>query len=136
MGEYIPTEKEVENGRKVLDILSDMEGIGYDIQREDLIVVTEEESGLSITVDAEERVICLIMEVMDLPSTNREGFYQTLLELNDRSLHGTFCLNGGKVFFEENLEAESLDPNELESALASMFLFIAKNIEELDKFNE
>jgi len=133
---YVPSEKEVANCKKVLDILADMDGIGYEVRREDVVVVREEESGISITIDAEDELICLIMEVMDVPLDKREAFYQALLELNDKSLHGAFSINDSKVFFRENLEAENLDPNELENSLTAMFIFIIKNIPGLSGFSE
>jgi len=130
---YTPSAKEIENGKKVLDILEDMEGISFEVRREDLIIVTEEESEISITIDAEDELICLIMEVMEVSSN--EKFYKTLLELNEQSLHGAFSINGGKVFLRENLEAENLDPNELENTLLAMFLFIIRNMSILTKFS-
>ncbi|MFQ5647122.1 MAG: CesT family type III secretion system chaperone [bacterium] len=133
MCEYTPSEKEIANARKVLDILSHMEGISYEVKREDLVEVMEQDSGISVTIDAEETIICLIMEVMDIPGGNREAFYRKLLELNDASLHGAFSVNNGKVYLKDNLESENLDPNELENSLAAMFLFVIRHLDLLEK---
>ncbi len=128
---YVPSVKEVANGKKVIDILEKIEGIGFEVKREDLVIVSEEESNIEIAVDSEDDVICLIMDVMEVPKTGLEAFYKLLLELNDHSLHGAFSISNGRVILKENLEAENLDQNELENSLSAMFFFIIKNLPRL-----
>lgn len=130
--------KEIENGKKVLNILSEIEDIAYEQKREDIFIVTEPETGLDIIVDAEETTICLIMEIADLPedtaSTEFTVLMYNLLVANDKSVHGAFCIdkNTRKILLKENLEAENLDANELESAMAMMFVTATHNIEKVD----
>ena len=63
--EYIPSQKEIINGQKVLSILQEIDEISYHIDREDLFTVEEQEMGLEITIDAEEDIICLIAEICE-----------------------------------------------------------------------
>jgi len=125
----------VKNAEKVLSMLEQIDGISYDRVREDVFSVTEYESGndLTMTVDAEESVVCLIMDIMDVPENAeyRCDVLEDLLKINDTAVHGKFCVSGSKVLFKDNLEVENLDQNELEASMAHMFLTIAQNMEKL-----
>ena len=131
--EYIPSEKEVINGKKVIDILDKIEGIGYTMHRADLFTVTEPEFGLEITVDAEDNVVCLISNVCEVShlEKNLPGWQETLLKLNNILVHGKFAISENKILLRENLAAENLDHNELEDAISSMFASIIRNAETL-----
>lgn len=120
---YVPSHKEVENGKKVLAILEKIEDIGYTVHRPDLFTVEEPGFGLHITIDTEEEVICLVSEVCSVEhlENNVKNWQEQLLKLNNALLHGKFCVHKGKVLLRENLAAKNLDPNELEDALSSMF---------------
>ncbi|HON43871.1 MAG TPA: hypothetical protein PLR86_00795, partial [Planctomycetota bacterium] len=114
--QYTPSFKEIENGKKVLAILENMDDIGYTMHRLDLFSVVEPELGLEISVDAEEDVICLLAEICDREhfDKNVANWQELLLSLNSNLLHGAFTLQNDKIYMRENLAAENLDPNELE----------------------
>jgi hypothetical protein len=129
---------EIDNAQKVLEYLSTMEDISFKNIREDIFEVSCD--GLTCLVDVEETIVCLAMEVMDIPLTNSEDIeathkklhlYGFLLELNNEAIHGKFCINGDKIFMKDNLEFENLDKNELESSLAWIFAVVRKNIEKI-----
>jgi hypothetical protein len=125
---YSPSAKEVENGRKVLAILQDIDDIGYTVHRPDLFSVTEPELGLEIMVDAEEEVVCLVADICDIAHLEKHvpDWSYKLLELNNKLLHGAFALDKGHIWLRENLAAANLDPNELEDALSAMFTGIMR----------
>lgn len=126
--DYIPSEKEIRNGEKVLEILQEIEDIGYTIHRPDLFTIEEPEFGLEINIDAEEDVICLIAEVCDVKHLETEvpQWEKELLKLNNMLLHGAFSIHEGNILLRENLAAENLDPNELEDAISAMFAGIIR----------
>lgn len=131
-----PTALEIENGNKVLEILNEL-NIPCDIKREDIFVVTEEETGLSIVVDAEESTICLIMDVCELDLAHfTPNLLTTLLLANNKSAHGAFCIDNNKLLIKDNLEAENLDPNELAASLTSIFVLAAQNIDDIERLME
>lgn len=128
-----PSAKEIENGRKVLAILQDMEDVGYTVLRQDLFTISEPELGLEIMVDAEEEVVCLFAEICDVAhlDANLPDWPRRLLELNNKLLHGAFTVDKERVWLRENLAAANLDPNELEDALSAMFAAIMRYAREL-----
>jgi len=129
------SELEVKNADKVLSMLQQIDGITYERVTDDVFLVNETESGngLSMTIDAEESVVCLIMDIMDIPENAdyRCDVLEDLLKINDTAVHGKFCVSGSKILFKDNLEAENMDQNELEASMAHMFLTIAQNMEKL-----
>lgn len=136
-GDMVPTEVEIKNAQKVAQILSDLD-IAFETQREDIFVVTEPESGLQIVVDVEETTVVLLMDVCpvasDAPALNGNAvaLYKKLLEINNKSVHGSFAISGQRIILKDTLEFENLDSNELEASLTHMFIIAGKSLEEID----
>lgn len=130
----MPSQREVENAKKVRGMLEQIDGIMYDTVREDIFKVTETESGdsLQMTLDVEETTVCLVMDIGPvsdfLDDTGPSEFYQKLLELNDKAVHGKFSLFKNRVLFRDSLEIQNLDLNELEAAMGHMFLFVVQHV--------
>lgn len=127
------SKKEIENSVKVVDLLSQIDGIGFQqhsIDRPDLFIVSEEDTGLSLIVDVEEDMIIIFSHVTDLSDGNiPDGLAVTLLKANDKAVHGAFTITEkGNLLFKSNLEIENLDLNELDAALRSVFISVFNNI--------
>jgi len=136
---------EIDNAQKVLEYLSTMEDISFKNVREDIFEVSCD--GLTCLVDVEDTIVCLAMDVMDVPILNKPfncleemrskensiklNLYELLLRLNSEAIHGKFCIHEEKIFMKDNLEFENLDKNELESSLAWIFAVVRKNIEKI-----
>ena len=124
------TEKEVEVCGMVKDLLLEL-GIGFSCtERPDLVVVTEPETNIPITLDAEETVVCLRMLVC--PEKDDGQFYRKLLQANAQISHGHFQIENGKVVLADNLESENLDANELEASIASLVTALVRNADWLE----
>lgn len=124
---YEVTEKELVNAEKVSDLLTKIQGIAFtqqnQINRPDLFVVLNEESGLDILVDVEDDTVISMTEIESYPLGLPEGLAETLLRANNSSVHGAFVLTpDNKVVFKSTLEIENLDLNELEASVNSVFL--------------
>ena len=126
-----PSALEIANAQKVLGYLSDMDGISYKTVREDIFSVSNLEAGVECMVDVEESIVCIFVEVCDIPETEgeRNKLNELLMGLNNSAVHGKFATNNGKVFFRDNLEFENLDKNELEASLTWVFGMVGGNIE-------
>ena len=119
------SEKEVQVCNRVKDLLIDL-GIGFNsTERPDILVVTEPETNIPITIDAEETVVCLRIIVCD--EKKDRDFYLRLLQSNALISHGHFQIENGKVVLADNLEAENLDANELEASIASLVTALVQN---------
>lgn len=55
--------------------------------------------------------------------------YQTLLEANNKAVHGSFGIGDDKIILKDVLEFENLDANELEASLSMMFITANQTLE-------
>lgn len=75
------------------------------------------------------------LKVMEVPNTQRESFYETLLTLNTTELvHGAFGLESGAVVIVCTLAIENLDFNEFQATVDDISLSVAKLYPLLSKF--
>jgi hypothetical protein len=127
-----PSAIEMENAGKILDVLCNMEGISYTNIREDIFEITGPE-GATCILDVEETLVCIGAEICDIPLevSQQAKLFKSLLDLNNEAIHGKFAINGGKIFFKENLEIENLDANELEAALGWVLVMVLKGVEKI-----
>lgn len=119
-----PSNIEIENSKKVLDLLCQIDGIGYEQNetRSDIFVVSEPDTGLDCIVDVEEDVVVTLIEVTELPNGEMpEGLATKLLEINNSAIYGAYTISNGKLYFKSNLAVENLDLNELEGSIRSVF---------------
>jgi len=125
-----PTDKEILNSKIILDMLSKIDGLSFTQQtKEDIFVVSEEETDLSCVVDVEEDIVSVIMNVAEFEGDLPQTTAGLLLSLNNSALFGAFSVEGNKILFKNNLDIENLDLNELQSTLTSVFLTVSQNLE-------
>lgn len=114
--------------------------MGFAVEHEDpneeLVVVSDEERGIShLVLDCEDPI--LIMEQVIIPLASASGdVYKRLLQLNRELVHGAFVLDdlGKTLLFRDTLRLENLDPNELEGSIDALSLALAENGAELISF--
>ena len=96
-------------------------------------VINDEDKGLqNVVVLAEEPLVIVRVKVMDLPSKDREAFFEHLLRLNASDLvHGAYALEGDNVILVNTLAVESLDLEEFQSTLDAISLALAQHYEVL-----
>ena len=97
-----PTAKEIENAVIILDMLAKIEGISFVQQtKEDIFVVTEEDTDLSCVVDVEEDIVSVIMNVAEFDTEVLPGSTANLLlQLNNSALYGAFSVEDKKILFK------------------------------------
>lgn len=126
-----PTQLEIQNSVKVLDLLSQIDGIGYEQNetREDIFLVSEPDTGLDCIIDVEEDVVVTFIEITELPNGEiPEGLASKLLEINNTAIYGAYTISNGKLYFKSNLAVENLDLNELEGSIRSVFYTVHTSI--------
>ena len=81
-------------------------------------------------------VVVFRLKVMDLPRTDREALYRTLLSLNTGEMvHGAFGLEGDAVVIVHALEMENLDLNEFQAVIDDVSMAIAKHYPTLSRWS-
>lgn len=81
-------------------------------------------------------VVAFRVKVMDLPPTDREELYRTLLTLNTREMvHGAFGLEGDAVVIVHALELENLDLNEFQAVIDDASMAIARHYTVLSRWS-
>ena len=126
-----PTELEIQNSAKVLDLLCQIDGIGYEqhTERQDIFLISEPDTGLDAIIDVEEYVVVTFIEITELPEGGISGeLAAKLLEINNGAIYGAFTVNSNKLYFKSNLAVENLDLNELEGAIRSVFYTVHTSI--------
>lgn len=72
-------------------------------------------------------VVVFRVKVMDLPGSDRETLFRTLLSLNTSEMvHGAFGLEGDSVVIVHALELENLDLNEFQAVIDDVSMAISK----------
>jgi hypothetical protein len=89
----------------------------------------------NLVIYYDEPIVVFRLKLMDIPSGNKEAFYQKLLELNTTSLvHGAYALEKNNVIIVDTLEAANLDLNEFQASIEAIYMAIANDYKVLKQF--
>ena len=132
----MPSEIEVLNASKVLEMLNNIEGVSFEQVREDIFTVTEYDSdmGLTAVVDVEEETVVCMVEICELRECegDRTELLSMLLKANNDAVHGAFAITpDNKIIIKDVLEIQNLDQNELEASLGNILGLALTNIEKI-----
>ena len=126
-----------ENFNAVKNYLLDLDlKIVDENESEELVVVEDEENGISnLIIDCEPPIVVLEQLIMEVPKEPRDLF-RRLLQMNRSLVHGAFVLDeeGKRLFFRDTLQLANLDRNELEASIRALSLGLAENGAELLKY--
>ena len=124
---------------KVKSYLQELElPIILEDEGEEIVVVSDEESGLdNLVVDCEDPILIVEQVIIPLPASPGE-LYKRLLEINRTLIHGAFAIDveAGAVLFRDTLRLGTLDRAELEGSINALSLAMAENAEELMTFSK
>jgi hypothetical protein len=121
---------------KVKEYLFDLE---YEISSEDpdegLVVITDEDKGLSnLILDCEDDIL-VIEQFIFMLKEDKADILRRLLQINRHLVHGALTIDDdGRVIFRNTLELENLDRNELEGTLNAISLMMAEYANEFIGF--
>ncbi len=99
-------------------------------------VVRDAQKGVeNLVVILAEPLVILRLNVMEVPATGREKFYEELLRLNATDLvHGAYAIDGKTVILIDTLEAESMDLGEFEASIDAIGLAAAQHYRTLSRY--
>ncbi len=129
------SQKEIENGIKVFEMLTELGDFDTEQKTDDIFLVTEPDTGLEVIIDVEETTIIFLMDICPAERVSQE-FGELLLKLNaDEAVHGGFGwdTSKGKIIFKDVLEIANLDSNELQASIVSMVLTVSQNIKKISE---
>jgi hypothetical protein len=109
--------------------------LAYEEIDENMWLVTDEENGLtSVVVYVQDDLVTLRAKVMDIPSADREAFFEELLRLNAEMVHGAYALEEQSVILIDSLELHTMDMEQLQASLDSTGLALAQHFSTLAKY--
>jgi hypothetical protein len=109
----------------------------YEEVGDNMWLITDEENGLkSVVVYVQEELVTLRAKVMDVPSEQREAFFEDLLRLNAEMVHGAYAIEGDSVILVDSLEMPTLDLEEFQASLDSTGLALAQHYGKLAKYTQ
>ena len=127
------------NFEKVKQYLQELEiPIKEEVEAEELVIVDDEENGISnLYIDCEDPILIFEQVIMNVPSQPGD-FFKRLLQMNRTLVHGAFVLDedGETVLFRDTLQIENLDKNEIEGTIRALSLALAENVNELIEYSK
>jgi hypothetical protein len=130
----MPTAIEIENGNKVVEMLSLIPDVSFRQEREDMFVVSEPESELDVYIDVEKTTIIFMIEICSNVESLSQELGQYMATVNNKmAVHGSYGYDpeSKKIIFKDVLEIQNLDQNELEASIISMILTVANTIKKI-----
>ena len=110
--------------------------IDQEIPEEEIVIVHDEERGISnLVIDCEDSILVLEQLILELKGVDA-AVYQRILQMNRDLVFGAFVLDeeGIKLLYRNTLALENLDLNELEGTINALSLGLAENGDELLSF--
>ena len=109
----------------------------YEEVGDNMWLVTDEENGLSsVVVYVQDDLVTLRAKVMDVPSEQREEFFEELLRLNAEMVHGAYAIEEQNVILVDSLESPTMDLEEFQASLDSTGLALAQHYTRLAKYRQ
>ncbi|MFP4113112.1 MAG: YbjN domain-containing protein [Spirochaetota bacterium] len=109
----------------------------YEEVGENLWVVSDEANGLSsVVVYVQDDLVTLRAKVMEVPTEDREAFFEELLRLNGEMVHGAYAIEEENVILIDSLELPTMDLEEFRASLDSTGLALAQHYSRLSKYRK
>jgi CesT_Tir_1 len=109
----------------------------YEEVGENMWVISDDENNLgNVVVYAEEELVTLRSKVMQIPSENREAYFEELLRLNAEMVHGAYAIEEESVILVDSLVAPTMDLEEFQASLDSSGLALAQHYPRLAKYRD
>jgi hypothetical protein len=101
-------------------------------------IIRDRSNGLSnIVVVAADPVVIFRVNVMPLPKSNKEKFFEKLLQLNATEIvHGAYALEGNNVIIIDTLEANTMDLEEFQASIDAIGFALSSHYPVLQGFRK
>jgi hypothetical protein len=112
-------------------------GLPHEEVSEGMWLVGGPDDAQQLVLKLEPPVLVCRVNIMDVPTDNKEEFYKTLLTLNVADMmHGAYGLENQKVVISDALQLENLDFNEFQATIEDIALAVVSHHQMLAKFRE
>ena len=109
----------------------------YEEVGENMWLISDDENNVGyVVVYAEEELVTLRAKVMQIPSENREEYFEELLRLNAEMVHGAYAIEEESVILIDSLVAPTMDLEEFQASLDSTGLALAQHYPRLAKYRD
>lgn len=111
-------------------------GVTFEEIDENSWIINDEEKGLEqVAIITADPLVIFRVNVMEVPQSDREKFYEQLLTLNSEDLiHGAYALEDNAVILIDTLEYETMDFEEFQASLDAIGLALAQHYPVLSKY--
>lgn len=104
---------------------------------ENMWLISDDENNVGyVVVYAQEELVTLRAKVMEVPSENREKYFEELLRLNAEMVHGAYAIEENNVILIDSLVAPTMDLEEFQASLDSTGLALAQHYPKLAKYRD
>jgi len=125
-----------------MDIKEKLEGyfielsVPYETKGDGMWIVNDEDKGVeNLIVTADDQLVTLTVNVMKVPSSNKEEFFETLLKLNATDMiHGAYGIVDDEVMLIDTLEGLTMDLEEIQASLDAVSLALSQHYTVLSKY--
>ncbi|MBD3308238.1 hypothetical protein GF339_17465 [candidate division KSB3 bacterium] len=119
-----------------IEIYLDDCGFPFEVVSEGIWRVESPDNNVTnIILSYQEPILLLRVNLMNIPDTKRETFYERLLCLNATDIpHGAFGIEDERVVLIDTLQVENLDRNELQASIDSLGFTVAQYYNELKAY--
>jgi len=113
-------------------------GITYENIDENMWLISDEEKGLSnVVLILEDPILIARVNVMEIPKSNKEEFYEKVLTLNGSDLvHGAYAMEEKDLILIDTMEIATLDIEEIQASLDAIGLALAQHYSVLSKYRD
>jgi hypothetical protein len=109
--------------------------LAYEAAKPGLFIVKGAPEIENVVITLSGPVAVFRIKVMDLPPSQREELYRTLLELNvTELLHGAYGIEGESVVLVDCQQLDNLDYTEFQATFDAMTMALANHYQRLSKF--
>lgn len=109
----------------------------YEEVGENMWLISDDENNVGyVVVYAQEELVTLRAKVMEVPSENREKYFEELLRLNAEMVHGAYAIEENSVILIDSLVAPTMDLEEFQASLDSTGLALAQHYQKLAKYRD
>jgi len=125
-----------------MDIKEKLEGyfielsVPYETKGDGMWIVNDEDKGVeNLIVTTDDQLVTLTINVMKVPSSNKEEFFETLLKLNATDMiHGAYGIIDDEVMLIDTLEGLTMDLEEIQASLDAVSLALSQHYTVLSKY--
>jgi hypothetical protein len=113
--------------------------LSFEEVAENTWMIIDEEKGLDhVIVMADDPLVIIRVNVMEVPGENREALFERLLRLNSSDLvHGAYAIDeNDNIIISDTLVLETMDIEEFQASLDAIGLALAQHYETLSEFRK